>query len=126
VLDTDREDVPIAGSSQFDCQNAFPIEESERREERVEPSREISDQYGTSLVTLRDGRQLTGRIINYTEQGLQLAENLFDPAQAVRLADRDIVSIATSKHSLMPPGLLDVLHPDEILDLLAFLSPAAP
>ncbi len=92
----------------------------------IEPSREISDQYGTSLVTLRDGRQLTGRIINYTEQGLQLAENLFDPAQAVRLADRDIVSIATSKHSLMPPGLLDVLHPDEILDLLAFLSPAAP
>ena len=35
----------------------------------VDPSREISDQYGTSVVTLRDGRRLTGRIINYTEQG---------------------------------------------------------
>jgi putative heme-binding domain-containing protein len=91
----------------------------------IDPSREISDQYGTSLVTLRDGRQLSGRIINYTEQGISLAENLFDPAQATRLKESDIVSIESSKVSLMPPGLLDVLQPGEILDLLAFLS-AAP
>lgn len=90
----------------------------------VEPSREISDQYGTSLVTLRDGRQLSGRIVNYTEQGISLAENLFDPAQATRIKESDIVSIGSAKISLMPPGLLDVLQPGEILDLLAFLSPA--
>jgi putative heme-binding domain-containing protein len=90
----------------------------------IEPSREISDQYGTSLVTLRDGRQLSGRIINYTEQGISLAENLFDPAQATRLKESEIVSIEASKISLMPPGLLDVLQPGEILDLLAFLSSA--
>ena len=91
----------------------------------VEPSREISDQYGTSLVTLRDGRTLSGRIINYTEQGISLAENLLDPAQAVRLAEKDILTITPSKISLMPPGLLNVLHAEEILDLLAYLgSPA--
>jgi putative heme-binding domain-containing protein len=92
----------------------------------VDPSREISDQYGTSVVTLRDGQQLTGRIINYTEQGISLAENLFDPAQAVKLAEKDLVSIAPSKISLMPPGLLNVLESDEILDLLSFVrAPSA-
>lgn len=90
----------------------------------IDPSREISDQYGTSLITVRGGRQLSGRIINYTEQGISLAENLFDPAQATRLKESDIVSIEASKVSLMPPGLLDVLQPGEILDLLAFLSSA--
>lgn len=92
----------------------------------LEPSREISDQYGTSLITLRDGRQLAGRIVNYTEQGISVAENLFDPAQATRLKEADIVSITASTVSLMPPGLLDVLQPDEILDLIAFLSPPRP
>ena len=88
----------------------------------VEPSREISDQYGTSEVALRDGRRLSGRIINYTEQGLVLAENLFDPAQGVRLKESEIVTITPSKISLMPPGLLDTFSASEILDLLAFLQ----
>ena len=35
-----------------------------------------------------------------------------------------MVSIEPSKISLMPPGLLDLLAADEILDLLAFLGPA--
>ena len=87
----------------------------------VEPSREISDQYNTSLVRTRDGRQLSGRIVNLTENGLQLAENLADPSNLVRLAEAVVVSIEASKHSLMPPGLLNVLSAEEILDLLAFL-----
>ncbi len=88
----------------------------------IDPSREISDQYGTSLLRLRDGRQLSGRIINYTEQGLALAENLLDPAKVVRLKDSEIVSIEPSKISLMPPGLLNVLTADEVADLLAFIG----
>jgi putative heme-binding domain-containing protein len=87
----------------------------------VEPSREISDQYGTVQVRLRDGRELSGRIVNLTETGLNLAENLADPSNVVRLAEADIVSIVPSKHSLMPPGLLNVLSADEVLELLAFL-----
>ena len=88
----------------------------------VDPSRETSDQYGTSEVSLRDGRRLSGRIINYTEQGIVLAENLFDPAQGVRLKEADIVSITPSKISLMPPGLLNHFSEDEVRGLLAFIS----
>ena len=68
----------------------------------VEPSREISDQYGTSEIALRDGRRLSGRIINYTEQGLVLAENLFDPAQGVRLKESDIASITPAQSPRQP------------------------
>ncbi len=87
----------------------------------VEPSREISDQYGTVVVRLRDGRQLSGRIVNLTEKGLQLAENLADPSNVVRFDEDDILAIEPSKVSLMPPGLLNVFSEDEILDLLAFM-----
>lgn len=92
----------------------------------IEPSREISDQYGTVEVTLRSGRSHTGRIVSYTEQGLHLAENLLDPAQVLRLAEADIAAIVPSKISLMPPGLINGLEASEILDLLAFLTPEPP
>ena len=87
----------------------------------VEPDREISDQYGTVEIRHRDGRRFFGRIVNLTETGLHVAENLADPSNVVRLVEADIVSIEPSKHSLMPAGLLNVLSSDEILDLLAFM-----
>jgi putative heme-binding domain-containing protein len=87
----------------------------------LEPNREISDQYGTVVVTLRDGRRLTGRITNLTEQGLQLAENLLDPGQAVRIAERDVAGIEAAKISLMPAGLLDPFDAAQIAELVSFL-----
>jgi putative heme-binding domain-containing protein len=87
----------------------------------IEPSREISDQYGTVEITLRNGAKHSGRIINYTEQGLQLAENLLDHSSVRRIPESEITSIEPSRISLMPSGLLDALEPAEILDLLAFM-----
>jgi putative heme-binding domain-containing protein len=92
----------------------------------VEPNREISDQYGTVELQHRDGRRLFGRIVNLTENGLHLAENLADPSTVVRLAEADIVSIAPSRQSLMPGGLLNTFSADEILDLLAFMRQSPP
>lgn len=94
----------------------------------IDPSREISDQYGTVRIILQNGTTRSGRIVNYTEQGLQLAENLLDPSNTVRLSEKEVVAIEPSKVSLMPTGLLDRLEAVEILDLLAFLrrEPSAP
>lgn len=72
------------------------------------------------LIRVRDGRMLNGRIVNLTETGLHLAENLADPANVVRLAESEILAIETSKVSLMPAGLLDRFEAEEILDLIAF------
>ena len=87
----------------------------------VEPSRTISDQYGTVTVTLLTGETLTGRIVNLTEDRLHLAENLYTPADVKRIARADIASVEPSKVSLMPEGMLNVLKAGEILDMLAWL-----
>lgn len=92
----------------------------------VEPSRVISDQYGTVVVSLNDGASHQGRLVNQTEKQVHLSANLFDPTDLIRL-DRNLVrEIRPSEISLMPPGLLDRLEVTEIADLIAFLSSPRP
>jgi hypothetical protein len=43
-----------------------------------------------------------------------------DPSQSESAPQAQIVSSELSKVSLMPPGLLNMLKEDEILDLLAY------
>ncbi len=88
----------------------------------LDPSKEISDQYGSIILTKRDGTQLNGRICNHSEGTVQVLENLFDPSAITKVKERDVLSIEPSKVSLMPAGMLDVLQADEILDLLALLK----
>jgi putative heme-binding domain-containing protein len=87
----------------------------------VDPSKEISDQYGTVVLTRRDGSQIQGRIVNLAAGTIHIAQNLLDPSAVVKVPEGQIESITASKVSLMPTGLLNVLTTDEITDLLAYL-----
>ena len=87
----------------------------------VEPSKAISDQYGTATVTMLSGERLTGRIVNLTEDQLHLAENLYTPADVRRIAVAEVASVEPSKVSLMPKGMINFLEAGEILDMLAWL-----
>jgi putative heme-binding domain-containing protein len=87
----------------------------------VDPSKEISDQYGTIVLTRRDGSQVQGRIVNLAAGTIHVAQNLLDPSAVVKIPEDQIESIRASKVSLMPAGLLNVLTTDEIADLVAFL-----
>jgi putative heme-binding domain-containing protein len=87
----------------------------------LEPSKAISDQYGTVVVTLADGTQQQGRLVNQNERQVHLSANLFDPTDLVRLDRTRVRDIRPSAMSLMPPGLLDPLSADEIADLVEFL-----
>ena len=87
----------------------------------LEPSKVISDQYGAVTIVTTDGRIITGRIINLAGDALKINTNMLDP-QAIENVDRKSVEEQfPSKASMMPTGLLDVLHEDELLDLLAYL-----
>jgi len=88
----------------------------------VDPSKEISDQYGTVVVSRRDGSQVSGRVINFAGGAIHISTDLFDPSAVIKIPEADVESITRSKVSLMPTGLLDVLQGQEILDLLAFLK----
>jgi putative heme-binding domain-containing protein len=88
----------------------------------VNPSKEISDQYGTVVVSRRDGSQVTGRVVNFNGGAIHISTDLFEPSLVIKVPEADVESITRSKVSLMPAGLLDILKADEILDLLAYLK----
>jgi putative heme-binding domain-containing protein len=88
----------------------------------VEPSKTISDQYGTTQVTLKNGDSFVGRKVNEGPQLITLQENVFSPSDVRDFPLKDVSKIEASPVSLMPPGLANTCQPDEIADLLAWIQ----
>ncbi len=87
----------------------------------IEPSKEISDQYGQIEVTLLDGSKKYGRIMNLSGDSISLNVNMMDPNANEDIDRKKIKSMEPSKTSMMPPGLLNTCSDKDILDLLAYL-----
>ncbi len=87
----------------------------------IEPSKEISDQYGSMDFKMKDGSLVVGRIMNLKEDTLMVNINMLDPNAIQTLKRGDIDSINPSKISMMPAGLVNMLKENDILDLLAYL-----
>lgn len=88
----------------------------------VDPSKVISDQYGSSMVTTKDGATHTGLVVERGE-GLEV----YPPdakAAPTRLKRSDVAKIEAVPVSQMPPGLLNLLNGDEVRDLMAYLMSA--
>ncbi|MEQ1826643.1 MAG: c-type cytochrome, partial [Pirellula sp.] len=85
----------------------------------IEPSKAISDQYGSHQVLTDDGRVLIGRTV---EIGEEIYVYLADAeAKPTVLKKSDVQEIKPSKVSQMPAELVDTLNESEMLDLLAYL-----
>jgi putative heme-binding domain-containing protein len=87
----------------------------------VEPSKIISDQYAAVIIRRKDGDVISGRVGNLAGANINVIEDMFDPGNMTNVKRSDIESIEPSKVSMMPEGLLNSLHEDEIDDLVAFL-----
>jgi putative heme-binding domain-containing protein len=87
----------------------------------IEPSDSISDQYAASLVTLNDGNQLWGRIIQRDEQVLKLATNPYDLSVVEDVPNGEIARVELSPASLMPPATINLMNAEELSDLIAYL-----
>lgn len=87
----------------------------------LDPSKEISDQYGSTIFHLKDGSQVVGRVANLKENNLMVSTNMMDPHNFTNVDATQVVRTEESKVSMMPPGLLNMLQEDDILDLLAYL-----
>ncbi len=91
----------------------------------VSPSESIAQNYRGDVLELTDGRILTGQIIptlDYRAPHLLLAENPLQPDQAKKVQKVEVVNRKRSEQSIMPPGLMNNLTKEEILDLLAYLE----
>ncbi|MBS0264489.1 MAG: c-type cytochrome [Planctomycetes bacterium] len=86
----------------------------------IEPSKVISDQYVNSVFELKDGRVVTGRVINKVGDKLSVRTDPF-ARELTEIDKGDILHSEPSKISEMPQGLINVLTPEEILDLVAYL-----
>lgn len=83
----------------------------------ADPSGVVSADYRMSLLTLKDGRQLSGVIAESNDRTLTL-RTLTEP---LTLDRAEIVNQETSPMSMMPEGLLLALQPDQVRDLIAYL-----
>ena len=87
----------------------------------VEPSKQISDQYGAVQIVTLDGKVVTGRIINLAGDSYRIQTNMLDPGALVGVDRKQIDVMMPSKTSMMPKGLLNTLAEDEVKDLMAYL-----
>ncbi len=87
----------------------------------LEPSKEISDQYGSTVFTKKDGSTVIGRIANMKENIMMVCTNMMDPNNFTNVDARDVVKTEESKVSMMPLGLMFMLKENDILDLMSYL-----
>jgi putative heme-binding domain-containing protein len=88
----------------------------------LEPSKAISDQYGSQQLQLSDGRSLVGRVV---EIGDELHVYTSDAnAEAIVVKKADVEEMKVSPVSQMPSGVIDALNEQELKDLVAYLLSA--
>jgi putative membrane-bound dehydrogenase-like protein len=83
----------------------------------ADPSGVVSADYRMSILTLKDGRQLSGVIAGKTDRTLTLRTL----TESMTLDQAEVVKTETSPLSMMPEGLLLAFPPDQVRDLIAYL-----
>lgn len=84
----------------------------------LDPNREVNPAYVNYVVTLTDGRTITGMISEETATSVSLkrAEGHFDTVQR-----SEIDSLVSTRQSIMPEGLEKQIDQQAMADLIAFL-----
>jgi putative heme-binding domain-containing protein len=85
----------------------------------IEPSKAISDQYGSHVVLTDQGQTFNGRVVDL---GNELQIYLQDPnAKPVVVKKANVEEMKVSLVSQMPVGLVDSLNEEELKDLIAYI-----
>jgi putative heme-binding domain-containing protein len=88
----------------------------------LEPSKVISDQYESTLIEQQDGSVIVGRVAKEEGGQVHIAVNPFAPSETTAVPAEKIKERKPYPISMMPPGLINPLNLDEVLDLLAYLQ----
>lgn len=83
----------------------------------IDPSSVVPKQFTTSVIALDSGRVITGVVIGQTENAITVQTD----KEQLTLANDEIEQIRNSGKSLMPDGMMDVLTPEQVRDLFAFM-----
>ena len=85
----------------------------------VEPNRDISSRYQTTMIETKTGRIFTGLIVYESIDGMLLRDA---EHKTYRIEGEDIETRSIQRTSLMPSGLLKDTQPQDIADLQAYLN----
>jgi putative heme-binding domain-containing protein len=89
----------------------------------VNPGAEVREGYEALLVTLEDGRVVSGVLADRDSRVMVLRGA---DGQAVTVRQDQVEEVAPQRGSLMPEGLLDALTDQEVRDLFAYLRSTQP
>jgi putative heme-binding domain-containing protein len=85
----------------------------------LEPSKAISDQYGSHQILTNDGTTLLGRVVEISDEYHVYTLDANAPPTVVKKSDVEEMNV--SKISQMPVGTMDALNPQEFKDLIAYI-----
>jgi putative heme-binding domain-containing protein len=87
----------------------------------IEPSKTISDQYAATIFELKSGSSVVGRLINQDKDKYIVSQNPFAPLVTREIPKSDVIRTQLSPISVMLPGMINRLNPDELRNLIAYL-----
>jgi len=87
----------------------------------LDPNATISDQYHSSVLELKAGGSLVGKITDEDAQNYYLSQNPFAPADIKKVPKNTVSLKKNSDISIMMPGLVNRLNEEELKDLMAYL-----
>jgi putative heme-binding domain-containing protein len=87
----------------------------------LDPNATISDQYHATVLELKAGGSLVGKITDEDGQNYYLSQNPFAPADIKKVPKNTVSLKKNSDVSIMMPGLVNRLNEEELKDLMAYL-----
>lgn len=87
----------------------------------VEPNAVISEQYQSMTLTLKDGREITGQLLEDSPQQIVVRVDALTDRKTT-VSPGEVRQRVASKVSSMPEGLLSAWGREDVLDLLAYLE----
>jgi len=92
----------------------------------IEPSKTISDQFAATYFYMKDGSSIVGRVKNQDQDKYYVSQNPFDPQTVREIPKKDVARTSLSDApSIMLPRLINRLNPEELKDLMAYLTSGA-
>lgn len=88
----------------------------------LDPSKVISDQYGSEEITLKDGGLVVGRVVGEEGGKLMVMASPLTPNDLTPVDKASVASRKEWKVSMMPPGLINSLNEEELKDLIAYIQ----
>ena len=88
----------------------------------IMPDKTVSDQYASTIFTLKNGQSVLGRIVNEDKVSYTISQNPFAADQVRKVVKSTVASKKYSTVSIMLPGLINSLNPGELRDLMAYLK----